>query len=553
MRIDLAIATTVAVIISACGSTPPATHSVPPLPTAVASIVPSAGSSAEPAIGTASASVSALPAVAGVPTIPMYPVIRIYSLMDVTATNIGSVEVRLGYDPGGGAMGRFRYAPIVNGAPDLEQETSLKFHADTAGGDYQHLVGSRPKLMYHQVSGFRSAAGDSYEALDATNRWQRFDPSVSRAGASGLGLGIASWSNDRLLEFRGADPYEAATAGFRLPRMRVLSGTGSAAPSLPKNLEARLSAEGFVSTTFTAFRTGEVIVVGTSAGSFGTLLWRGEASKPKYFVADAPHWKEAALQILGGDSLETVRLRVDHQVMRLSGSSWVTESTVATGELPDVWFGNTLVMQKGATLYARLAAGGPWLPIEEGSEQARTRAAIGWSLGAAVGEPTEIAVDRFGTIWKVDGDLLLSNKKTDLQLKDVTEADLVKARKASLLRGGSNDATGTNPSGYYNAACSMWYVLLDEIAETAADTKDFPKIRAILKGHLEYASARFIVSREKGRQFFGALVGPDDSQVQQLRDLIGKASKGGAPDWFCAEPAAVREVKIDLKTGAVVK
>jgi hypothetical protein len=388
-----------------CGSTPPPSSSPPPVGTSALPVPP-------PATVAPGASAAPVPAAPGV--IRMYPVMRIHSLIDVSATE-GGIELRLGEDPGGGMVGRFRYVPIVNGAPDFAQETDEISRADTTGG-YIEVAGRRPGLIYHVVSGFRSAASDRYQVLGANNLWGIFAVNSS----PGVGIGISPWSKDRLLEWRGPSAEEVAEGlGARLPRLRVLQGADKEAPSLPGNLKRRLTEEGFFLDTFKVFRTGEVLAVGrlSRAKSFGTVLWTEKPRDPRYFEAEAESLtQDSELRFLGGDSLTNVRLQVDERWMRFDGSAWVLDSAVPDGSLPDVWFGSTQLIEKKSLMFARLAPTSPWLPLEAPPDPKRVEQSF--------------AVDPSGTIWKNEDDLLLSSKPPEKPLKEITEEDLVNARKA---------------------------------------------------------------------------------------------------------------------------
>jgi hypothetical protein len=510
-----------------CGTTP----APPGTPTVVATEKP-----APPQPTVAATSTEA--ALSDTATIPMYPVVRVYSLFEVVSTE-GGIELRVGWDPGGGSPGHFRYVPLVSGVPDFEQETQEIFHADTTGGSIE-LVGKRPELLYHVVSGFRSSASDNYWLLRPDNRW-----SVGALPSlPGLGKAIQRWSKDRWLEWRGPDPRASAgtDVATSLPSFRVVLGPDKdkEVPSLPGSLEKRLRHEGFRQETATIFRSGEVIVVGTltEKDRIASLSWTDNPKEPRYFVAEVPGVSEdSELEILGGDSLSAVRLRVDNRVMKLEGGAWAVESTVPKDGLPDVWFGSTLLRRVGTTMFARLAAGAPWKPV------------------GGVANPKDVdqyyAVDSEGVIWKTEDDLLLSSKPPAKQLPDVTEEALVKARKASILRGGSDDVTGAAPTGG-STHCSMSYVLLDESPEKAVEGSDYSQIRSVLRGHSEFAKARFVVSREKGFQFFGALL-PEEADASKLEDLVKKKVKSSGARVLCADPPGAQELKIDLATGSVVK
>lgn len=503
-----------------CGTAPPPSGAPPVAGTATvappATAEPTAVAQAEP------------PPDDGTGLLVWHPVQHIWSLFDVVATD-GTLEVRVGFDPGGGLMGRFRYAPVVNGVVQLAEETSEIGHADTTGGILE-IAGKRPDLLLHIASGFRSAAVDRYWVLGEDNQWKSYDG--YRPGGASTGVGFQSWTPGNLIEWR-SPPY--GTSDARLPEIGLVRGPAKEAPSLTRALEKRLVKEGFMVESYRAFPTGEVLVVGSAdpGKSFGTLVWKDKPKEPTYFVTEPANGlaKDAALTVLGGNSLADVRLQAGDAVMKYDGAAWVTESTVPKDGLPDVWFGSTIVLANKAGSFARFTKGGTWRKVG--------------------GQYDSIVVDAAGVLWTTDGDgTLMSSKAPAAPSNDVTEEDLVKARKASILRGGSRDATGQGPSEY-SPTCSMSYVLLDSI-KGISDVDDYAAIRRALAGHREFASAKFIVSRERGRQFFGALLG-DEEAAKKLEKVVTKAIKGSIATALCAEPPSVREVRIDLKTGDLLK
>lgn len=459
--------------------------------------------------------------------VPMYRVADVYSLIDVVATD-GGLEVRLGSDPGGGALGQFRYVPFVNGAFDFARETSDVMFADSTGSGYISISGRRPHLFMHAVAGFRSAATESYSVLSLENDWG----SAPVAHMDGLGQGIFTWSEDRLLEFRGPSREQLIEhpEAPQLPEMRIVMGPDKSPPSLPTALRKKLTQAGFQLATFTALETGEVVAVGelTKGEGFGTVSWTRDPKDPDYVVTQASGLISSDdLHILGGTSMSTLRLQVKDRVMRLEGNVWVEESIIPPNGFPDVWFGRPQIVQREQGPFARTTKGGPWLPLE------------GYEPGKSDTEST--AVDAEGTLWMTVDETLYSSKKPSKTFQ-ITEAALVADRKASLLRGGSTDVTGEPPHAYGVKSCRMHYVLFARSPiESAPD--DYPKVRAALKGHTELAGAKFIVSREGHYQFFGAQI-QDEDAANKLGVFMSK--KLGTGSVYCAEPPHLREIHIDL-------
>jgi len=533
--------------LAAC-SGPPTPVAVPPVSTATTTA--SAGASA-------SAPVEYTPPEIG-PVVKLYPVAQVYSLIDVTETE-GTIEVRLGADPGGGMIGRYRYVPIVAGALDFKQESSEVSYANTASEGSVQIAGKRPSLVRHAASGFRSSATDSYSALDKDSEWQP----LSVGDAGGIGVGLYSWSEDRILEWRTSPQGDGGKVGespHSLLGLRVLRGTNKAAPEIPAALRKRLRKEGFWTSAVTAFRTGEVVVVGNLTGAeavpekqelgkIGTLIWREDLKNPDYFTTPqkgaGPRGEADSPAILGGDSLASVRLRDGDRVLKLEGSAWVEDGKVSDKGMPDVWFGKPMVVGAGKGIFARVAQGAAWVPLAavtpEGTKE---------MTGDAV--PGSYAVDAGGVIWATRDDILFSSKQPASKMLEITEDDLVNRRKASVLGGGSRDATHEPVESTVYPPCSLWYVILDRMPVPEKDTTDYPEVRALLKGHSEWSGVKLVVSRERGEQLLGAETA-DEEMASKIDALVRKKGKKGAAGTVCAEPAIVRQLKIDFATGEVKK
>lgn len=527
----------VLVTLAACSGSPART---PPQQTALGS----ASAQASSAALVSTAAPSAVPAPPAAPAeLAMYPVANIYSLIDLWATDDG-IELRVGSDPGGGMMGRFRFVPLVDGRPDFARETEMVHYANTAslikqttGGGFIEIAGRRPSLVLHVVSGFRSAPSDRYSQLDAHQQWGSY---LGAGGADGIGIGIGIWNNDNLLEFRSPDPMQVMTELVPvLPRLRVLGKPRVEAPSLPAALEKRLTAEGYALETFRVLNSGEVVAIGrlNLAEGFGSVVWKDDLRKPTYTVVGDALDAEAELTMLGGDSLAALRLRAGDRVMKLGDAGWIEESTVAAGALPDVWFGTTMLLKLGADMFARTSASSPWQRVQRHSTD--------------IALEESFAVTPSGVIYKTEDEQLLSSRKPSRPLLEVTEDDLVEGRKASVLRGGSDDATGEPAGGVVmQTKCSGYYVLLHRGPEDEPADEQHARIASALKGaQKELVGVKFIVSRERGLELFGALV-PSYDVAGKVKARLAKV-KGVDGDTICGEPPALREVKIDLGTGKI--
>jgi hypothetical protein len=172
------------------------------------------------------------------------------------------------------------------------------------------------------------------------------------------------------------------------------------------------------------------------------------------------------------------------------------------------------------------------------------------SLPAA---PDSLATDGEGVVWVSAGTTLFRTPKK-VGEKSVVASTPAKP-DAAPSGGGANSAPARKffksprPPG---PLCPSNLVVLYGFTKVTPDDYDFPLTRKALKGHTEYDKARFVVAKDGGQKFFSAIV-PDAKAGRRLVDLIQKEVKGSKPQLVCAEPEIVREVKIDLKSGDVIK
>lgn len=329
--------------------------------------------------------------VVGAKSIELFPIAKIESLVDVTAT-MGTIELRIGTNQGGGLLDHWRYVPVVAGAPDLKQATEEITFADTTGLGQAELFGKRPNLMLHRISGFRSGPSEMYQALGRG--------AAVPSATSGMGNGIALWSKDRLLEVRTAWPMgndDEEMPDSLVPSFRVVLGSDKAAPTVPAKLRRELAAKGFSLTSFAILPSGDVVVLGsTTSDALGTLRWGGDLAKPSYFELPAKGLKADQIEILGGTSAADLRLRVAAKVMKLSDAEpgWVEESTVPASGLPDVFFGAPLIRQGASGWFVRLEKGGPWLGFPPSIHDG----------------PDSSAVDAEGVLWLTEEDQLYASR-----------------------------------------------------------------------------------------------------------------------------------------------
>lgn len=158
----------------------------------------------------------------------------------------------------------------------------------------------------------------------------------------------------------------------------------------------------------------------------------------------------------------------------------------------------------------------------------------------------DVAVGSDGAVWVVAGGAIL---------KHGGEGEAADAAPEPIaLQKGPPPKPRTNwpfpqPGG---PKCPQNLVVLYTFSKTTPDDYDFPLTRKALKGRTEFSPARFVVTRDMGQRFLAAFV-PSWELAKKLQERIKTDVKGSTPQIVCAEPEVVRELKLDLKTGEIVK
>jgi hypothetical protein len=173
-----------------------------------------------------------------------------------------------------------------------------------------------------------------------------------------------------------------------------------------------------------------------------------------------------------------------------------------------------------------------------------------WTPVPLPGAPESVATDKSGVVWVATSTALLRTKKS------VDEKSIAVAPVGAAPGAGAGAAKPTaEPRKAPRAPgplCPSNVVVLYGFTKVTPDDYDFPKTREALKGHKEFESARFVVAKDGGQKFFSALV-TDVKMGRQLVKLIEKNVTGSKPQLVCSEPEIVRELKINLQTGDVIK
>jgi hypothetical protein len=144
-------------------------------------------------------------------------------------------------------------------------------------------------------------------------------------------------------------------------------------------------------------------------------------------------------------------------------------------------------------------------------------------------------------IWATSGDTLLHTGPPPATVQEIDLPESGTQVAAASLRNLRGAKEG----------CESLYVLLYAFVKTTPEDYDFPLTRKALKGHPELGAARFVVTRDGGKKYFGAFV-PDLATGRKLASVVENAVKDSAPQVLCVKPEELRQVKIDLATGEVV-
>ena len=240
-------------------------------------------------------------------------------------------------------------------------------------------------------------------------------------------------------------------------------------------------------------------------------------------------------------------------IVPIPGAEVDREARLVTGKGKDLWLLSQTVQRFDGTTwtaidpppgYANEGAVAPdgtlWAVTSSGSVIAWRNDE--WHLemlpdGAAA---NHIAITNDGVVWVTTATALLRTRRPDdgagvkLDAKDKAPPP----KKKRLLPG--------------SPRCTQNVVVLYGFTKVTPDDYDFPLTRKAIKGHKEYSKTRFVVTKDGGQKFFTAMV-PDFDTGKKLVQLIEKEVQGSKPQVVCAEPEIVREVKIDLATGDVIK
>jgi hypothetical protein len=102
------------------------------------------------------------------------------------------------------------------------------------------------------------------------------------------------------------------------------------------------------------------------------------------------------------------------------------------------------------------------------------------------------------------------------------------------------------------SSCESIFALLFTFSRVTPDDYDFPLTRKALAGHKELDGTRLVVTRDRGRKYFGAFA-PSLDAGKKLVAAVKRGVPDTDPELLCVKPEVVREMPIDWATGEVKK
>jgi hypothetical protein len=232
-------------------------------------------------------------------------------------------------------------------------------------------------------------------------------------------------------------------------------------------------------------------------------------------------------------------------VARFDGQSWTEIAVPATAALADFRLG-----PDGSQWLAGAddAGGGVWRRPRDGRW---TRVTLPAPPPGPSGQPEQrveirhLVVRSADEIWAVGTTapsalLAVYRTKPTSTVFSIPEEDEARRKRAAY-----------QPPKIATRRCTTLFALLHTPSKVAPADYSYPLTREALKGHTEFASARFLEAEQEGMRYFGAMV-QDYDLGQKLVKLIREKVKTNTPVLLCREPYhIVRDVRFDLRTGAL--
>ncbi len=389
------------------------------------------------------------------------------------------------------------------------------------------VVGEWPKPIYASYVASDGRVGWSETSRLDAKGWTRVLPEAKRW----LHVGMSQWSNGRIISLA----FDTWRIDDRPPTFRVLPvGAAPAVPKLtpypnPKEPAPPRCRTNLAPTEMLALETGHVFVFGVPCGP---------SSTPGNLEWFAPGDTQPRVALVAG-------LRPDEQEFAR------TTSVVRSAE--DIY-----ISHRGSLLHFN----GSEVRLMPEIAARRVTASAEGTVWIAAGD----------AVWRLPGD----GKWERLRLPEGAQAEEIFAphdARVFVAGGGKLHALGAPPEGGptehslkwgqraraslrlpvpAQSDCEQPFVLMYAFTKVTPADYDFPLTRKAIRGQTWLRGARFVVTEDNGKRYFGAFT-EDYEQGKRLASHIQKHVKGSIPALLCASPQVLRELPIDLRTGEVVK
>jgi hypothetical protein len=322
------------------------------------------------------------------------------------------------------------------------------------------------------------------------------------------------------------------------PPKDCLAALRAASPDIPDYF---LPPAAVVTEAAGATRKGTLLSVGTPCSEGGPNLEVWAPNTAKSTLATVTSGAGGESQIVAGRSEDEAWISNQGRVSR-----YLDGKVEALPALPAELGAADLAIDRAGSLYVATAEGLDWVSgvrvVTKPAVLFRWSGEV-WEVIPTPDSPTSLATADDGTLWVSAGKALLRER---LSPEDESIAVAVQKDQKAIRR--SAGKLGRSPG----PLCPQNLVVLYGFTKVTPDDYDFPSTRKALKGHTELEKVRFVVARDGGQKYLSAIV-PDLKTGRKLTALIEKEVKGSKPQLLCAEPEILRDLKIDLKTGEVVK
>lgn len=418
-----------------------------------------------------------------------------------------------------------------------------------------NVVGKWPSdaLMTLVSSDGRVGWGEVYRW--SGQRWQQVGAPLARTW---LFTGAAAWSQGRVLAL-SASSMLLGTSKAGTTAFKVLAGPGGP-PGLSVTPTSSTDPDSFCRTAiepqaFHALPEGHVFIAGLTCpgGTLGTETWTPGEKRGRVTDLDAegsPGGSDPVFAARGASEVYLGARSRDGKpfLARFDGKEWRADVPPPASQGI-----RSLAVEPDGSLWAvtRQAWGGAdaqpgelwrrqpgkaWAKVPLPVAPPRGKLPEGASLWEGA---SSVVVDGRGDVWVAAGGAVLRNRPGQAPAEYVSWPILTQLAAASFRL-----PKAARPD------CESVFALFFTFSKVTPDDYDFPLTRKALKGQTQFSGARFVVTREGGRKFFGAMA-PDYETGRKMVARVQREVAGSTPQLLCAKPEVVRELKLNLRTGEV--